>query len=149
MEHVALRKFPFRALDRQFYRNYFLPRLNSLSVTRMSVLQRCKLVDEILESDGTQFSRPNDDLIDTKANLNYSVFADICVICGLSLQRMGVDETFLDVVLLKRRNSIAHGEDTLVGMDELDSLTDRTIAHMRSFKDAIENSVYLKSYQAA
>jgi hypothetical protein len=34
LEHVALRRFQYLDLDRQFLRNFFLPRLGSLSVSR-------------------------------------------------------------------------------------------------------------------
>jgi MAE_28990/MAE_18760-like HEPN len=53
------------------------------------------------------------------------------------------------VFLLKRRNAIAHGEDTLVGIEDLDQLTTETIAMMRAFGDALENRVVLKNYKLA
>ena len=34
LEHIALRKIPFKDLDRQFLRNYFLPRLGASSSKR-------------------------------------------------------------------------------------------------------------------
>ena len=57
--------------------------------------------------------------------------------------------TFVDVVLLKRRNLIAHGEDTFITIDDLDELTNETITLMRTFGDALENHVYVREYRAA
>lgn len=57
--------------------------------------------------------------------------------------------TFIDVVLLKRRNAIAHGEDTLVAIENLDEIANDTVALMRAFGDALENHVVLQTYKAA
>jgi hypothetical protein len=49
----------------------------------------------------------------------------------------------------KRRNLIAHGEDTFITIDDLDELTNETITLMRTFGDALENHVYVREYRAA
>jgi RiboL-PSP-HEPN len=147
MEHVALRRFPLAALNQQFLRNVFLPRLAALSTSKTSIAERCLLVDEILSSSDKQFKRVNDDLINTKANLNFEVFTDICIVCDIPLTKFEDKSTFIDVVLLKRRNSIAHGEDTLVAITELDDIVSETIELMRSFGDSLENHVYMQTYR--
>lgn len=149
MEHVALRRFPYGELNRQFLRNFFLPRLAALSVSKTSIIERCALVDEVLSSSEQQFKRVNDDLINTKANLNSDVFADICIVCGLPSDTFADKASFIDIVLLKRRNAIAHGEDTLVSLAELDGITSDAIGLMRSFGDALENHVYRQTYRAS
>jgi hypothetical protein len=101
-EHIALRKFSYNTLDRQFRRNYFLPRLADLSMSKTSVAERCALIDEVLDCPERHFSQVNDDLINTKANLNLEVFTDICLVCGLSVTLFQDNATFIDVILLKR-----------------------------------------------
>ena len=49
---------------------------------------------------------------------------------------------------LKRRNSIAHGEDTFVSVSDVDEIADRVIGLMRSFGNAIGNKAVLKHYKA-
>ena len=149
LEHVALRKFNFGTLNRQFLRNYFLPRLAALTTSKTSLPQRCALVDEILSSSDLRFSRVNEDLVNTKANLSFDVFSDICLVCCVPIQNFADKATFVDVLLLKRRNAIAHGEDTFVDISDLDELTNETITIMRAFGDALENHVYLKDYKSA
>lgn len=149
MEHVALRRFQFAELDRQFLRNFFLPRLAALSTSKTSIAERCALVDEVLKSADQQFKRVNDDLINTKANLNFDVFTDICIVCGVRSDTFEDKATFIDVVLLKRRNSIAHGEDTLIALTEQDKIANDTIELMRAFGDSLENHVYRKTYKAS
>jgi hypothetical protein len=149
LEHVALRRFQYIELNRQFLRNYFLPRLATLTTSKSSVSERCSLIDEILSSSNHRYSRINEDIVNTKANLNSDVFNDICLVCGVPLQLFSDKTTFINIVLLKRRNAIAHGEDTFVDIDDLDELADDTISIMRTFGDALENHVYLKNYRAA
>lgn len=148
LEHVALRKFGYHELDRQFYRNYFMPRLSALAAKKTNVSDRCALVDAILDSSESRFSYVNDDLINTRANLNFEVFSDICLVCGVDAKDFKQAESFIDVFLLKRRNSIAHGEDTFVAVADLDKLADETIALMRQFGDSLDNRAVLKSYRA-
>lgn len=148
LEHVALRRFQYRDLDRQFFRNYFLPRLAALSTSKTSITERCALVDEILSTSDRRFSQVNDDLINTKANLNFEVFIDICLVCGVGVESFAEKSTFIDVVLLKRRNAIAHGEDTMVALADLDVIAEDTVGLMRAFGDALENRVVLQTYKA-
>jgi len=149
LEHIAIRKFPYRELDSQFFKNYFLPRLAAAGGMKLSVTDRCALVEEILTSLDKRFSRVNDDLVNTKANLNFEVFSDICLVCGVSTHAFSDSSTFIDVVLLKRRNAIAHGEETLVAIDDLNEVANGTIYLMRAFGDALENHVILQTYKAA
>lgn len=149
LEHVALRKFPYSQLGPQFFKNYFLPRLASTAGGKSSITERCTLVEEILTSSDRRFSRVNEDLINTKANLSFEVFSDICVVCGVSTEPFLHRATFIDVVLLKRRNAIAHGEETLVAIDDLDEVANGTVSLMRAFGDALENHVVLQTYKAA
>lgn len=149
LEHVALRKHRFGELDRQFLRNHFLPRLATLSTSKAGISERCALVDEILNSSDRRFGRVNEDLVNTKANLSFGVFTDICLVCGVSILPFTGKADFIDVLLLKRRNAVAHGEDTFVAVEDLDDIASQTIEIMRMFGDALENHVYLKDYKSA
>jgi hypothetical protein len=148
IEYIAVRKLRYSELDRQFLRNYFLPRLAALSTSKTSIAERCALVDEILNSSERRFSRVNPDLIDTKANLNFNVLADICLVCSVPTTAFADNADFVDVFLLKRRNAIAHGEETYVEVEDIDELTEKTTALMRAFGDELENRVYLKEYKS-
>ncbi|MBK1854757.1 hypothetical protein JO972_07290 [Verrucomicrobiaceae bacterium 5K15] len=146
LEHIALRKFKYDQLERQFTRNRFLPRLANLVATKGGFAERCELVDAILDCGAKRFSRVNADLINTKSNLNYEVFSDICNVCGVSMDGFSVHETFIDILLLKRRNSIAHGEDTFIAIDDLDEVAATTIELMRQFSHALENQACARTF---
>lgn len=147
LTHVALRKLPFAVLQRQFLRNDFLPRLATIG--NKSITERGQLVDQILVGESNRFARVNESLINTRANLNFEVLIDICTICGIDLAVFAGQETFIDILLLKRRNAIAHGEDTLIDIGELNDLSDGVVALMRTFSNELQSSAYLESYRAA
>lgn len=148
-EHLTLRKNRFDKLERQLYVNKFLVRLDTLFRSRVNVRERCKLISEVLDSSQERFSRINPSLVDTGSNLNSDVMKDMCIVCAVDFTYFEEKTTFIDVILLKRRNSIAHGEETHIHNDELDDLIDEGVALMRTFKDALQNKVYTKSYLAA
>lgn len=145
--HVSLRKHKFSQLDRQYLRNYFLPRLDALSNSRVSLQEKCKLIDKILDSSIEEFRRVNEDLVYTE-NLKFAVLLDICKVCGVDEQSFIEKMDFIDIFLLKRRNSIAHGEDTFVHLEDMPKLIGETIEMMRIFGNALENNAVLKSYLA-
>lgn len=147
LTHVALRKLPFSALNRQFVRNYFLQRLATMA--QKSIAERGTLVDLILASGDERFSRVNENLVNTKSNLNSEVLSELCTVCGVNYNLFAEKRQFIDVILLKRRNSIAHGEDTLIGLDELDELTDGALEIMRTFSNELQRIAYLQVYRAA
>ncbi|WP_318247883.1 MAE_28990/MAE_18760 family HEPN-like nuclease [Nitratireductor pacificus] len=149
LEHIALRRFQYSDLGPQFFKNYFLPRLSSTTGGKISITDRCALLEEILTSSNRKFSRVNEDLINTKSNLKFDVFSDICIVCGIDQSEFNKYSTFIDVILLKRRNAIAHGEETLVMIDNLDEVANGTISLMRAFGNALENHVVLQTYKAA
>ncbi len=146
LEHIALRKFKYDQLERRVTHNRFLPRLAKLAATKGGFAERCELVNAILDCGEDRFSRLDADLINTKANLNYEIFSEICSVCGVSIETFSTHETFIDVLLLKRRNSIAHGEDTFVSIDDLDEVSATTIELMRQFSHALENQACSRSF---
>lgn len=145
--HVALRKITFQDLHPQFLRNHFLPRLATTG--HKGIKERGEIVDLILTSGGDRFSRVNGDLISTKSNLSFEVLADICQVCGVQISAFADWATFVDVILLNRRNAIAHGENAFVDITELDELTEGTVCLMRIFSNELQANAYLGNYRAA
>lgn len=147
LEHIALRGIEYNDLDRQFLRNYFLPRLTALSHAKTSLSSRCALIDDILDASDRPFTRLNEDLVNTKSNLSFDVFSDICQVCSVPISVFADKANFIDLFLLKRRNAIAHGEETFVSIEDLDDLTTNTVEIMRTFGDVLENHIVLKDYR--
>jgi len=148
-EHLALRKMRYSDLERQIYINSFLIRLDALSQGRVGLERRCKLVNDILDGKGERFGYVHPSLIDTKSNLNTDVIRDICIICAVDPSYFEGQRPFIDVLVLKRRNAIAHGQQEFIQIDEIDDLVAGVLALMTHFRNLLENKVYIKAYMAA
>jgi hypothetical protein len=149
LEHVALRKLSLSTLTPQFLKNVFLPRMATFVGSKPSVLERCAFIDEVLGAKEKRYSHVNLDLINTNSNLNFATFSDICTVCGVAIPPFASKSDFIDVILLKRRNAIAHGEETFVAIADVQMLLENTIELIRSFGDALENQAVLKAYRLA
>lgn len=147
-EYLTLRKKPFTQFERQIYVNSILGRLDALHRSRVGLEDRCKLINDILDGEDGRFSYLNPDLIDTRSNLNTDVIKEICMICGVDSNHFEQNRTFLDVLLLKRRNAIAHGQQEFIQIDEIDDLVANILALMGFFRNLLENKVYTKAYAA-
>ena len=147
-EHLTLRKKPFVEFERQIYVNSILGRLDALHRGRVSLEERCKLINDILDGGEGRFSYLNPDLVDTRSNLNTDVIKDICMICAVDSNHFEQNRTFLDILLLKRRNAIAHGQQEYIQTDEIDELVSNILALMGFFRNLLENKVYTKAYAA-
>lgn len=90
----------------------------------------------------------NPDLVDTRSNLKTDVMNDICMICGVDSSHFEKNRAFLDILLLKRRNAIAHGQQEYIEPDEIDDFVANVLALMGFFRTLLENKVYTKAYAA-
>jgi hypothetical protein len=148
-EHLTLRKRAFSALERQIYVNSFLPRLSTLYQSRANIETRCRLVNDILDGREGRFTYINPDLIDTRSNLSTDVIKDICLVCGVDGNHFERTRPFIDRIILKRRNAIAHGQQEFITESEVDQLVANTLALMGHFRILLENKVYQKAYLTA
>jgi len=147
-EHLTLRKLPYSNYERQIYINSILVRLDTLTQSRANVKERCNIINEILDGGNSRFSYINPLLIDTKSNLNTDVISDLCTICGVDDKYFISKRTFIDTILLKRRNAIAHGQQENIQADEIDNFVHELLTLMEHFRTLLENKVYTKGYSA-
>ncbi len=147
-EHLTLRKNPYSSFERQIYVNSMLIRLEALYGSRAGVKERSSLINEILNGTANRFSYINPSLIDTRSNLNTDVVSDICTICSVDSSFFENKRIFIDTILLKRRNAIAHGQQESIDVADIDGFVGEVISLMEHFRALLENKAYLKSYAA-
>lgn len=147
-EYLAMRRKSFIEFERQIYVNSFLVRIDSLHQSRISLKERCKLINDILDGANKRFSYVNPDLIDTRSNLSTDVIKDICIICGVNADYFEQNRTFVDILLVRRRNIIAHGQQEYIHADEIDDFVANVLGLMEFFRNLLENKVYTKTYTA-
>lgn len=145
-EYLTIRKKPYTELERQIYVNTFLVRLDGLHQSRVSLEARCRLVNDILDGTGGTFRYINPTLVDTKSNLNTDVIKEICLICAIDPDHFETSRFFLDQLILRRRNAIAHGQQEFIHEREIDGLVTDILGLMQHFRTLLENKVYLKGY---
>jgi hypothetical protein len=148
-EHLMLRKLQYSALERQIYINSFLVRLDAMNKTRFGIEARCKLVNDILDGSGGRFGYIHPELIDTRSNLSADAIKDICLICGVDGTYFEDRRSFIDIIVLRRRNAIAHGQQEYISEADIDGLVADTLALMQHFYGLLENKVYMRGYLAA
>ncbi len=145
-QYLTLRKKPYSDYKRQFYVNSFLIRLEALYQSKLSIRERCSLINSILDGASGRFSYIHEKLIDTRSNLGTDVMRDICEICDVDSSHFESKRFFLDVLILKRRNAIAHGHQEFIHNDEVDGIVSEILALMAHFSTLLENKVYQGDY---
>ena len=144
--HIAMKKKPYRDLDRQFYTNSFLVRLDAFYRSKASMKDASAFITSIMDSQESRFTFLNSKLIDTKSNLNTDVINDLCLVCGFSGAFFEDNRIFIDMSLLKKRNAIAHGQDEGIDERDMDDFIKNTLSLLEHFKTLIENNIYGKNY---
>jgi hypothetical protein len=76
------------------------------------------------------------------------VIKEICVICSVDSSHFETKRIFLDQLLLKRRNAIAHGQLEFMQEAGMNDLIAEILALMQHFRTLLENKVYQKQYAA-
>lgn len=149
LEFVATQTLRYAELHPQFLKNHFIPRLASLYGSKKNIGDSCKIVEEICSGSTLQFAKVDEAIVSTRSNLNCSVMSDICMVCGVDPSPYSSQSTFIDKLLLDRRNAIAHGENSFIDDGQIDEIVDTTVILMRSFGDQLENAAVTASYRVA
>lgn len=89
---------------------------------------------------------PKTDAVSTQSNLNSDVFVSILGWIGFDPAQYSTRFNLIDETLLKTRNSIAHGENSVIDAVRFESLVAEVIELLRWFKTDIENAVVQRSY---
>ncbi|MBA2918715.1 hypothetical protein GON01_12480 [Sphingomonas sp. MAH-20] len=145
LEYLTRRRLRFSEISSRFYEVRFVRELAAASDLDYS--RRTELVRKILSSKEDRFSNFSKELVNTRSNLNSMVLQELCLVCDLDYTDFEAESDFIDRILLRRRNEIAHGENVfLEAVDPVD-LVNRTTALMRLFRDKLDATVSLEGYK--
>lgn len=116
--------------------------------SKRSNKQLSVIIDRITGSGKRKLSKNNvKNLVDV-ANMYFSSFEDICVICGVDATEFDDQREFIDKILLRRRHQIAHGSSLKVGREDFEAASDRVIELARRFRNRLE-SVFIAASEGA
>jgi hypothetical protein len=83
--------------------------INQLIKTNKFKLQK-EMIKNLLDNLENRAFIPHENIINTKSNLNFEVFTDICTILGIDDSDYQLRQKAIDEQLLTQRNKIAHGK---------------------------------------
>jgi len=106
----------------------------------------CQMVDFILNKLDQRATIPENDIIKTGSNLNSNILREILTTVGLDYREYELKNNLLDSVLLRNRNSIAHGEYIELNEVNFNELYSGILEIMDDIKNKLSNSVVLESY---
>ncbi|ALK87285.1 MAE_28990/MAE_18760 family HEPN-like nuclease [Limnohabitans sp. 63ED37-2] len=105
------------------------------------------LIDFLREGLAEKSNLKIDTAINTESNLSASVFENILHAVGFETSPYEAKAHLIDESLLKRRNTIAHGEYIDVAKDDWAKLADEVLQMLRQFKTDIENAMALSAFK--
>jgi len=148
LDFLATRRLRYSSLKQAFRLNAFFATIRRMTQTRLSYLDQIAFLRSVLNSGDSQFRAVDEDVLNTRSNLNSEVLRDLCYLLSLDVGQFIGDFDFLDKILLNRRNNIAHGQFIEIDVNMLRDMSDRVIEMMRKFNNLVDNEVNLQGYRA-
>lgn len=145
IDYITTRRFRFSEITSNFYQVRFAKQIEINA--HSSLENKLRLIHDIENSRSDRMSKIPDGIVNTKSNLNSDVLREICRVCGVVFD-FDDDCDFIDKLLLRRRNEVAHGKALFVDAVEPDDFVDRTQSLMRSLRDKFENSIALGLFKS-
>lgn len=147
LEFVHFQRLPFRRLSRNFIALGAKALLSRASHSSKIGLH-LEVTDFYLEHLNDRCTLPYKDGISTQANLSSRVLRDILDALGLDYSDFATKEKLLDELLLKKRNTIAHGEYLLATVGDYLEIHGQVLEMIEVFRIQVENAAALKRYLA-
>jgi len=120
--------------------------LNEFEQTNKSTIH-CQIIDFLLNKLNERANVPNDNVIRTGSNLNSNILREILTTVGLDYSNYELKNNLIDTVLLKNRNSIAHGEYIELGEVDFVELHTEIVTMMDDIKNRLSNMVVLETFK--
>lgn len=145
LNYVSLRRLKHNELQSCFLALCLKKKINELETNRFELQQLA--VEFLLDELDKRAYIPYEGIIQTKSNLKFWVFRDICIIIGIDYKKYQLKEKAIDKLLVERRNNIAHGKYLLVDYDGYIDIYNIVIEMMRNVKDDIFNAASTEKYK--
>lgn len=144
LQHISLQKYKNSELSYGFL---VLSYRSHLSDMESGLLEKRKEgISQILENLSSRSKVPYKGIIDSKSNLRFHVFKEICSIIEIDCQKYELKGTLINTHLVDRRNSIAHGEYLEFDLEDFETIYEAIISIMEDFKEDIINAASSKKY---
>ncbi|ACK67472.1 conserved hypothetical protein [Rippkaea orientalis PCC 8801] len=146
LQFVSMQRLKYNELDYCFIALCSRKSINELLKTQKFELQQ-EIVKNLLDNLEQRAQIPYEGIINTKSNLNFEVFRDICVIIGIDYKQYETNQKAIDEKLLTVRNKIAHGKDLKKNYEDFIDIYQIVTTLMRNIKDDILNAAITERYK--
>jgi hypothetical protein len=148
LEYVAAQRHNISEL-----RSNFVTLLVRGKIDKASESNKYSAFDEvtryIIDNQTTRAKIPTKNVVETQSNLSTNVLKEIMWCLGIDYGFYESKEKLIDLMLVGRRNHVAHGEAIEVESDDFVDMVDEVLGLMNTFKNLLENSCMTESYKAA
>lgn len=139
-DYVSARRLSYRSLHRGYMLGALKGELDQIARKGASRIDLIRFLERLDEIELKHFRSRGDRLIETRSNLSFEVLTEISAVIGIDASVFEADATFINKILLDRRNHIAHGQEVILSDDDLDGIANRTVGLMRTFQNLVENA---------
>ena len=144
LEYVISKKLTYQELSSNFLALAMKEKLKDAKETNKPSLY-IPVCDFFLYELDQRCSLPKD-AISTTSNLSSEILKEITCTLGIDFSLYSTKSTLIDTKLLKTRNEIAHGEDSVFDRDEYIYLHTTVIEMLNIFRNQIENAAINKKF---
>jgi len=145
--HISMRRLEYKELTRGYMLATLRSEFNRLSGKSLSKLEQMKFIETVFNTEAQRFGSKSEYLVDTKSNLSFATLCEILNVIGIDGALFEPEESFIDRILLDKRNNIAHGQNIVLTDDELEDISSKTIGLMRTFRNLVENAALAQAYK--
>lgn len=145
LKFVASKYIKHSELQPQFIALSLAKLINDTSVNNIE--SRTAIIKNLLDTFNKSSNIPTKNIINTKSNLNFSVFKEILFILSLSATPYIIYESYIDD-LVDTRNHIAHGNQKIIDYMTCMNMFDDMFSIMEILKNDILNSAVLENFRS-
>jgi MAE_28990/MAE_18760-like HEPN len=145
LNYVSLRRLKHSELQSCFVAICLKKKISELETNKFELQQVA--VNFLLDELENRAAVPYEGVIQTKSNLRFHVFRDICILIGIAHDKYQLKQKAIDSLLCDRRNTIAHGKYLIVDYDGYLEIYNIITEIMREIKDDIVDAATHQKYK--
>lgn len=145
LKHVSYKQLKNNQLQPQFIALSLSNKIGDIDINHIK--EKTKAVSFLIDRLNHKSNIKTKNIIQTKSNLKYSVFAEILFVVGIEESKFSSKKDLIDE-LVDARNNIAHGDYLRVEYEAYHSMHNEIEGLMEHLKNEIENAAIQESYRA-
>ncbi|WP_396211631.1 MAE_28990/MAE_18760 family HEPN-like nuclease [Flavobacterium sp.] len=146
LKHIKLKRLNYVELTENILATSLKYELKNFEESNKATIH-CQIVDFIQNKLNQRANIPTDNVIKTGSNLSSHILREILTTVGIDYTNYELKSNLIDQILLKNRNSIAHGEYVPLDEVEYSELNREILFIMDDIKDRLTNIVVLEQYK--